>query len=84
MTEHESTQASEAEGQTAVPTAGEASHAGNEPLDPAKVFDSEQIRELEADDAKAGSVIGKMLALFFLYTVIVMSIVAWWTVQSLG
>ena len=38
-----------------------------------------QIEQFDADDGDAGRAIGKMLASFFLYTVIVMLIVAWWT-----
>ncbi len=42
-------------------------------------FTEEQIEQFDADDTVAGRSIGKMLAMFFLYTVIVMLIVAWWT-----
>jgi len=37
------------------------------------------IDQFTEEDTIAGSAIGKMLAWFFLYTVIVMSISAWWT-----
>jgi hypothetical protein len=43
------------------------------------LFDRDTLKQFEADDQQAGGNIGKMLALFFLYTVIVMSIVAAWT-----
>lgn len=43
-------------------------------------FDEEEIQEFDAADGDAGRAIGKMLASFFLYTVIVMSLVGWWTV----
>ena len=50
------------------------------------LFPPEEIRQFEADDAEAGSAIGKMLSLFFLYTVIVMAISAYvtyrWVLQG--
>ena len=42
-------------------------------------FTGQQIDQFDADDGDAGRAIGKMLALFFLYTVIVMSGVGYWT-----
>jgi hypothetical protein len=42
-------------------------------------FTERQIEQFDDDDGDAGRAIGKMLALFFFYTVIAMSIVAWWT-----
>jgi hypothetical protein len=42
-------------------------------------FTDQQVEQFEEDDGDAGKAIGKMLALFFLYTVIAMSGVAWWT-----
>lgn len=54
-----------------------------EPETAAEPFDDHfrpaDIDGFTADDTEAGSAIGKMLAWFFLYTVIVMSISAWWT-----
>ena len=46
---------------------------------PAVPFTEKQIDQFDADDGDAGRAIGKMLALFFLYTVIVMSGVGYWT-----
>jgi hypothetical protein len=46
---------------------------------PALPFTERQIEQFDADDGDAGRAIGKMLATFFLYTVIAMTIVAWWT-----
>lgn len=43
------------------------------------LFSRDQLRQFAADDVEAGSAIGKMLSLFFLYTVLAMSLVAWWT-----
>jgi len=37
-------------------------------------FAPEELKQFSADDAEAGRAIGKMLSLFFLYTVIVMVI----------
>lgn len=45
-------------------------------------FDREQIAEFDQEDREAGGAIGKMLALFFFYTVIVMTFVAWWTYRA--
>jgi hypothetical protein len=42
-------------------------------------FNDRQIEQFDADDGDAGRAIGKMLALFFLYTVFAMIGVAWWT-----
>ncbi len=42
-------------------------------------FTGQQIDQFDADDGDAGRAIGKMLALFFLYTVVVMSGVGYWT-----
>jgi hypothetical protein len=42
-------------------------------------FTETQVEQFEEDDGDAGRAIGKMLALFFLYTIIAMSGVAWWT-----
>ena len=58
---------------------GAGHHAPAEPL-----FDRATIQEFGEEDREAGTAIGKMLALFFLYTVIVMSFVAWWTFRSVG
>lgn len=48
-------------------------------------FSKEDLRSFDADDVEAGAAIGKMLSLFFLYTVIVMTIstvATWWWVSS--
>jgi hypothetical protein len=47
-------------------------------------FSERQIDQFDADDGDAGRAIGKMLALFFLYTIIAMSGVAWWTYHRTG
>lgn len=45
----------------------------------ATLFTAVQLEEFEADDVIAGSAIGKMLSILFLYTVFAMSFVGWWT-----
>lgn len=42
-------------------------------------FSSADLKQFDADDAQAGRAIGKMLSLFFLYTVLAMSIAAYVT-----
>lgn len=44
-----------------------------------ELFTNSEIEQFEEDDTEAGRAIGKMLSLFFLYTVIVMSIAGIWT-----
>ncbi len=48
------------------------------------LFSAVEIEQFEADDVVAGSAIGKMLSILFLYTVLAMSFVAWWTFDSLS
>ena len=43
------------------------------------LFSPAELQQFEADDVTAGSAIGKMLSWLFLYTVVAMSIVSWWT-----
>lgn len=52
-------------------------------LVPAEPFNRSELARFEEDDIVAGGHIGKMLAVLFLYTVIVMGAVALWTVSSL-
>ena len=47
------------------------------------LFSAVEVEQFEADDVIAGSAIGKMLSILFLYTVLAMSFVAWWTYASL-
>jgi hypothetical protein len=66
---------------TVTPAAHDAAHLDkpttNVPLE--QLFDREDVAQFDRDDVQAGSAIGKMLALFFLYTVIVMALAAYWT-----
>lgn len=67
--------------------AGAGEHgAGEQPAAsvPPPLFDREELAEFDSDDSQAGGAIGKMLALFFFYTVIAMSLVAWWTFRAVG
>ena len=55
-----------------VPTSSQAN-------EPAELFNRAELKHFDSEDRQAGGAIGKMLALFFLYTVIAMSAVAYWT-----
>lgn len=44
-------------------------------------FDRDEVRQFEADDTEAGRAIGKMLSLFFLYTVMVMALSTYVTIR---
>ena len=46
---------------------------------PENPFEPEELAQFDADDVNAGKAIGVMLSLFFLYTMIAMSIVGLWT-----
>lgn len=47
------------------------------------LFTPVEIEQFEADDVTAGRAIGKMLSILFLYTVLAMALVTWWTYSSL-
>ncbi|MCH7990723.1 MAG: hypothetical protein IID46_16405 [Planctomycetes bacterium] len=46
-------------------------------------FEKEELAQFDADDVVAGKAIGVMLSLFFLYTMIAMSIVGYWTFSTI-
>ncbi len=48
------------------------------------LFTPTEIEQFEADDVVAGSAIGKMLSILFLYTVFAMALVSWWTFSSVA
>jgi len=50
---------------------------------PEKLFEREELAQFDADDVVAGKAIGVMLSLFFLYTMIAMSIVGLWTFSTI-
>lgn len=43
-------------------------------------FKREDLEHFDSEDTIAGSAIGKMLAVIFLYTIFAMSLAAWWTI----
>lgn len=47
-------------------------------------FTSLERREFAADDSQAGKTIAKILCALFMYPLIVMAIVIWWTMRTLG
>jgi hypothetical protein len=49
------------------------------PKPPEALFDKTQLKYFDSEDTHAGAAIGKMLSLFFLYTVLAMALVAYWT-----
>ncbi|APZ92549.1 hypothetical protein [Fuerstiella marisgermanici] len=46
------------------------------------LFSAVEVEQFEADDVVAGSAIGRMLSFLFLYTVLAMTFVVWWTFDS--
>jgi len=56
---------------TALPTEPHASPTS--PLSP------DEYAALDREDAQAGKLIGRLLAFFFLYTIVVTILAAWWT-----
>ncbi len=81
--EHAAGSQAASESQTAAGSHGAATAELHPPSTAAAIpelpFTARQIDQFDDDDRDAGRAIGKMLALFFLYTVIVMSLVAYWT-----
>ncbi|MBL8817974.1 MAG: hypothetical protein JNL58_18255 [Planctomyces sp.] len=61
-----------------------AEHASDAHAATAPLFSAVEIEQFEADDVTAGRAIGKMLSSLFLYTVIVMSLVSWWTYRTVN
>ena len=65
--------------------AGEAATAvADSPVEEKPLFSGEELSQFDAADTQAGSMIGKLLAAFFLYTVIATGLVAWWTFRAVG
>ncbi len=52
--------------------------------DEPSLFSREELRQFAADDADAGRSIGKILSALFIYTLIAMSVVIWWTFRTVG
>lgn len=42
-------------------------------------FGADELATLDREDGEAGKVIAQLLCFFFLYTIVVMVIAAWWT-----
>ena len=57
-------------------------HADKPEASPAD-FEKSEVEMFDRDDVTAGSAIGRMLAIIFLYTIAAMGIAAWWTYKSL-
>lgn len=55
-----------------------------EATEAAPLFNQAELEQFDADDTVAGRAIGKMLSWFFLYTIIAMSIAAWWTYSAIN
>lgn len=45
------------------------------------LFSREEIRQFDVDDVEAGRRIGKILTTLFVYTLVAMSIVIWWSLS---
>ena len=48
------------------------------------LFSRDELRQFAADDAAAGRSIGKILSALFIYTLIAMVVVIWWTLRTVG
>lgn len=46
------------------------------------LFARDELRQFSAEDAEAGRRIAKILAALFIYTLIAMSVVTWWTFRT--
>lgn len=52
--------------------------------DEPSLFTREELHQFAADDTEAGGRIGKILSALFIYTLVAMSIVTWWTFRTVG
>ena len=52
--------------------------------DEPSLFDREELRKFAADDSDAGRHIAKILCALFMYPLIVMTAVIWWTMRTVG
>ncbi len=84
MAEHESSPNTSTEASSAsAGTEGTAVESPPEPQEQEAVFTHEELELFEDEDETAGRNIGKMLSLFFFYTVAVMTFVVWWTWKAI-
>ena len=70
------------------PATGEAnadttSGAGDAVAEDKPLFERSEMEFFESEDVRAGRALGKMLSLFFLYTILAMSLAAYWTWESI-
>ena len=56
---------------------------GHGPIVPEMRFEPTEVEQFDTDDQQAGKAIGIMLSVFFVYTILAMSLAAWWTYSSL-
>jgi hypothetical protein len=61
------------------PTHGHDAPAAGHSAVPENPFQREDLEHFDSEDTIAGTAIGKMLAVIFLYTIFAMSLAAWWT-----
>lgn len=54
-------------------------HAAPAALD----FEKNELAQFDKDDTTAGTAIGRMLAVIFLYTIFAMGIAGWWTYSAM-
>ena len=47
-------------------------------------FEKSELAHFDKEDVTAGSAIGRMLAVIFLYTIFAMSIAGWWTFKAVS
>jgi hypothetical protein len=59
-------------------------HDASQAADSEPLFDREELSQFDADDSTAGSAIGKMLTMFFVYTILAMGIAGYWTYISMA
>lgn len=57
------------------------SDTANTPAESA-LFSAVEVEQFEAADVEAGKAIGQMLSSLFLYTVVAMALVTWWTFRA--
>lgn len=68
------------EEETTAHSGGTATAVAEPPAGP--LFEDFELTKFDDDDVEAGSAICKMLSLFFLYTVLAMAIVGYWTYSA--
>lgn len=49
------------------------------PAEAPQMIDADELKSLDGEDVQAGKVIAQLLCFFFLYTIVVTTIAAWWT-----